>query len=447
MKNLLIVDDEKTICNVLKFALEKEYSIYTANNLKEFEGILGDIDINIALVDLRFGKVNGLNIVKRIKELYADSIIIMITAYGTIESSIQAIKNGAYDYILKPIDLGTLREMLRTAVKYQRLQQEIIIPEISGSAVNSSMIGKSQGIRKVIEMINKVKNLNVDVLIEGESGTGKELVARAIHYGGEKRNKPFVVVNCAAIPQNLIESELFGYEKGAFTGADKTKKGAFELANDGSIFLDEIGELNLYCQAKLLRAIQQKEITPLGSEKAKHIDVRVIAVTNRDLYKEVQNGNFRGDLFYRLNVVMIKIPPLNERMEDIPMLVSEFVNRANKMYNLEIKGIRQAAMDMLKARKYGGNIRELENMIYRACIMAEGDLIEVKDIENLYSDGEDEDSNNYISVKMGTKIDDAEKQIILKTLEYTNGNKTKAAKLLGMSERSIYYKVKSYSEV
>lgn len=445
MKNLLIVDDEQTICNALKYALDKEYKIFTANDFKEFENALKNIHIDIALVDLKFGKVNGLDIIKSIKSTYENAIIIMITAYGTIETSIQAIKNGAYDYILKPIDLSTLRELLRAAVKYQKLQEEIIIPEIKGYTNKIPMIGKSQGIKRVIEMIDKVKNLNVDILIEGESGAGKELVAREIHYGGIKRDKPFIVVNCAAIPQNLIESELFGYEKGAFTGADKSKKGAFELADGGSIFLDEIGEMNLYCQAKLLRAIQQKEILPLGSEKSRTVDVRVIAVTNRDLYKEVQSGRFREDLFYRLNVVMIKIPSLRERSEDIPLLVKEFIDRANKMYNLNIKGIRQDAMIDLKNRRYSGNIRELENTIYRACIMSTGELIEAHDIEQQYNE-ESDDTDNYISVKVGTKIDDAEKQIILKTLEYANGNKTKAAKLLGMSERSIYYKIKYYSE-
>lgn len=446
LKNLLIVDDEKSICNVLKFAFENIYNIYTANNLHELNNIIKNNFIDIVLLDLKFGSISGIDLLDNIKLIHPEVIVIMMTAYGTIETSIQAIKKGAYDYILKPIELEKLKKLVENALRYQELQRKIFTKGFGTQGPNINIIGKSAKIQKVLEMIQKVKDLDVNVLIYGESGTGKDLVARAIHYNGKRKDMPFQVINCGAMPQNLIESELFGYEKGAFTGADKTKKGLFEIADKGSIFLDEIGDMDLYCQVKLLRTIQQKEIKPLGSNITKKIDVRIIAATNKDLQKEIEDGNFRKDLYYRLNILSIYVPSLNERPEDIPLLIEYFINKANDMYNLNIQGISKGTLEKLKNKEYVGNIRELENIIYRACILSDSDFIE----ENLVGDVECSNGNlifdNFVSVKLGTKLEDVERQIIMSTLEFVNGNKAKAAKLLGISERSIYYKIRNYGE-
>lgn len=445
MKSLLIVDDEKSICNVLKFALEDRYKVFVANNLMEFNSIVDYNQIDIALVDLKFGHVNGLDLIKKINMLNKHAIIIMITAYGTIETAIQAIKLGAYDYILKPIELDMLRELLVESNRYYALKKNLIL-ENSYSKNDTDIIGKSAKIINVMEMINKVKNLDVTVLIQGETGTGKGLVAREIHYKGSRKKGPFVVVNCGAIPQNLIESELFGYEKGAFTGAEKPRKGAFELANGGSLFLDEIGETDISSQVKLLKAIEEKEITPIGSGKSIKIDVRIIAATNKDLEQAANKGKFRSDLFYRLNVLPIYLPSLRERSEDIPLLVSYFINKANELYNLNINGIEEGALNYLKNMDYKGNVRELENLIYRLCILNDEDIIRYDNFnikENKYNNYEIKDKN-YISFKIGTKIEETEKMMILKTLDFVGGDKAKAAQMLGISERSIYYKINDY---
>lgn len=443
MKNLFIVDDEKSICNALMFNFENEYNINIANNMMEFNNILLNNIPDIVLLDLKFGTANGLELLEQINAIYPDAVVIIMTAYGTIDTSIEAIKKGAYDYILKPLEPDMIKKLVNDASLYQENKKMKTI-KLDIINKNYNIIGCSPKMQKIYSQIDRVKDVNVNVLICGEGGTGKDLIARAIHYEGARKENPFIVVNCAAIPQNLIESELFGYEKGAFTGAEKDKKGAFELADKGSIFLDEIGEMDLYCQAKILRVIQNKEVVPVGSGVAKKVDVRIIAATNKDLSKEVKNSNFRMDLFYRLNVFPIKIAALNERTEDIPLLVDNFINMANELYGTNIQGITNEALNALKERKYAGNVRELENIIFRACIMSDNEYISIDCLQYEDSGNVNVSVKDHVSIKIGSSLEYTERELILSTLNYVNGNKAKAAKLLGISERSIHYKVKNY---
>lgn len=442
MKNLLIIDDEKSICNVLSFAFENEFNVFKANSILEYNSIIKLHKPDIVLLDLKFGSIDGLDVLQDIKSRDKDAIVIVMTAYGTIETSIEAIKGGAYDYILKPLDIDVIKELVKNSIEYKARQSKASLDGLLNSRFG--IIGQSAKIKKVFEDIDRVKDLDVNVLIQGESGTGKELVARAVHYSGKRKDEPFVVVNCAAIPQNLIESELFGYEKGAFTGAERSKKGAFEMANNGSIFLDEIGEMDLYCQAKVLRAIQNKEIAPIGSNETKKINARIITATNRDLKKDAEDGSFRIDLYYRLNVFPITIASLEERREDVPLLIESFIKKANNMYKMNIKGITNGALEMLVNKNYTGNVRELENIVCRACIMCDGDYINEGCLKGITSENKVNMLSEYVTVKLGSSLDDIEKQIILDTINFVNGNKAKAAKLLGISERSIHYKVRSY---
>ena len=452
MNKLLIIDDEASICSSLKFALEDEYKVYTAQNLHEVQSIINSMEIAIVLLDLKFGDMSGIDVLSYIKKVHKDTVVIMMTAYGCIESSIEAIKNGAYDYIMKPLDMTKLKILLKNAGEHGSLQEKInyLTKEVCQKYGKNGLIGKSKSIKEVFNLIEKMKDIDINVLIQGASGTGKELVARAIHYQGKRRDARFEALNCSAIPASLIESELFGHEKGAFTHALQKKKGRFELADGGTIFLDEIGELDLNLQVKLLRFIQEKEIYPLGSQHSKKVDVRIIAATNKDLKSEVEKGNFREDLFFRLNVVTIKTPPLNERTEDIPLLIEHFIKKWSNDIGKNVKGITREALVLLENHHYKGNIRELENIIERALALTEQDYIQVEDLpqelrkeENilqLFSHA------GIISIKTGQSLDTVEKQVILETLKVMDGNRKKTAEVLGISERSLRYKLADYNK-
>lgn len=339
MNRLLIVDDEPSICNSLKFALENDYDVDIATNCYELEQLVAKNDYDIMLLDLRFGDVDGTDLMMTLKVDLPNCVIIIMTAYASIESSVTAIKMGAYDYIIKPIDVNKLQFDLKRCIAFKELNEKITYLEQAVIAKNNSerLIGQSKAIERIYDNIDKVKDIECSILIEGASGTGKEMVAREIHFSGSRRCQPFEVVNCAAIPANLVESELFGYEKGAFTGAISRKKGRFELADKGTLFLDEITEMDLLSQVKLLRAIQNKEVYPLGAERAKTMDVRIVAATNRDIQQAVKRGEFREDLYFRLNVVTIKIPDLKERSEDLYSLIVRFIELANANYKKVLK--------------------------------------------------------------------------------------------------------------
>lgn len=450
MRKLLIIDDEKAICSSLGFALGKEYEISTAVNLVEANHHIENDYFDLILLDLKFGDVSGIDLLEQIKALAPESIVIMMTAHGSIQSSIEAMKKGAYDYIMKPLDISQLRALLIKAQEYKCLKEKVdyLQNEVQMRYSVGGIIGVSKRMQDVFELIQKVKDVDVNIILQGPSGTGKELVAKAIHYEGKRKKERFEAVNCGAIPDNLMESELFGYEKGAFTGAGTKKKGKFELAHKGTIFLDEIGELDLNLQVKLLRAIQQREVTPLGSEEAKSIDVRIIAATNKDLKKEVEQGRFREDLYFRLNVIKIELPSLSKRKEDIPLLTQHFIEKCNRRLGKEIKGITQEALSALEAYDYPGNIRELENILERAATLMDHSFIELNDLpeditrlklnENLLN------THKIIPVKIGEKLDEVMREVILKTLEAMDGNRKKTAEVLGISERNLRYKLKEY---
>ena len=448
-KRILIIDDEENMLHMLKTILSKEgYEIITAGN--GIEG-LEKIETNLfdtILCDLRMPEMDGLSFLKTVKVKNTDSTIIMMSAYGTIDLAVEAMKQGAYDYISKPFKPDEIILTLKKAEERERLRKENILlkKEIKKEFGFENIITKNDKMLQIFETIHKISDYDTSVLIIGESGTGKELVAKAIHYDSKRSGKPFIAINCGAIPENLLESELFGHVKGAFTDANQNKKGLFEEADGGTILLDEIGELPSNLQVKLLRALQEGEVRKVGDTKQIKLDVRIIAATSKNLGQEVRKDSFREDLFYRLNVIQIDLPPLRERREDIPLLINHFINRYNGKHHLKAKNISSAALNILVEYDWQGNIRELENAIERAVILSEGSCIEVSalppDIRKLKAPGEKEMVNDEYSIKRIHLI--MEEQLIKKALDKTKGNRTQAAKLLEISHPSLLSKMKEF---
>lgn len=445
---ILILDDEDNMLHMLKTILTKEgYEIATATNGVEGLKKMESNSFDTILCDLRMPEMDGLSFLKAMKEKTFPSTIIMMSAYGTIDLAIEAMKLGAYDYISKPFKPDEIILTLKKAEEREKLRKENILlkKEIKKEFGFENIITKNDMMFQIFETIRKIADYNTSVLITGESGTGKELVAKAIHYHGIRSSKPFIALNCGAIPENLLESELFGYVKGAFTDAYQNKKGLFEEANGGTLLLDEIGELPSTLQVKLLRTLQDGEVRKLGDTKQIKLDVRIIAATAKHLAQEVRNENFREDLFYRLNVIQISLPPLRERREDIPLLVNHFINRYNEKHHLKVKSISSAALNLLLEHDWQGNIRELENAIERAVILSEGSRIEIStlpsDIKKSKSDDEEINSDEY-SIKKMQRI--MEEQLIRKALNKTTGNRTHAAKLLEISHPALLSKMKVF---
>ena len=448
-KRILIIDDEENMLHMLKTILSKEgYEIVTAGNGREgLEKIKTNL-FDTILCDLRMPEMDGLSFLKTVKVKNIDSTIIMMSAYGTIDLAVEAMKHGAYDYISKPFKPDEIILTLKKAEERERLRKENILlkKEIKKEFGFESIITKNDKMLQIFETIHKISDYDTSVLIIGESGTGKELVAKAIHYDSKRSGKPFIAINCGAIPENLLESELFGYVKGAFTDANQNKKGLFEEANRGSLLLDEIGELPSNLQVKLLRALQEGEVRKVGDTKQIKLDVRIIAATSKNLGQEVRNDSFREDLFYRLNVIQINLPSLRERREDIPLLINHFINRYNEKHHLKAKNFSSAALNVLLEYDWPGNIRELENAIERAVILSEGSRIEVSalppDIRKLKAPREKEIVNDEYSIKKFHII--MEEQLIKKALDKTKGNRTRAAKLLEISHPSLLSKMKEF---
>ena len=448
-KRILIIDDEENMLHMLKTILSKEgYEIVTAGNGREG---LEKIETNLfdtILCDLRMPEMDGLSFLKTVKVKNIDSTIIMMSAYGTIDLAVEAMKHGAYDYISKPFKPDEIILTLKKAEERERLRKENILlkKEIKKEFGFENIITKNDKMLQIFETIHKISDYDTSVLILGESGTGKELVAKAIHYNSKRSGKPFVAINCGAIPENLLESELFGYVKGAFTDANQNKKGLFEEANGGTLLLDEIGELPSNLQVKLLRTLQEGEVRKVGDTKQIKLDVRIIAATSKNLGQEVRNNSFREDLFYRLNVIQIDLPPLRERREDIPLLINHFLSRYNEKHHLKAKNISSAALNILVEHDWQGNIRELENAIERAVILSEGSRIEVlalpPDIRKLKAPREKEMVNDEYSIKRIHLI--MEEQLIKKALDKTQGNRTRAARLLEISHPSLLSKMKEF---
>jgi len=438
LRKILVVDDEQNIRRMLARVLSSEgYTIKEAANGLEALKKLEEENCSLVLLDLKMPGLNGIETLRKIKEYDPNLPVIMISAYGSIAEAVEAMKLGALDYLIKPFDIEELKIIVKRAItQYELKVENLYYREEEEKRFNfEEIIGKSNSINRVLEMIKNVASTPATVLITGESGTGKELIARAIHKNSLRKDGPFVVVNCAAFSLNLLESELFGHEKGAFTGAISRRIGRFEMANGGTIFLDEIGEMDLSIQTKLLRVLQEKEFERVGSSKTIKVDARILTATNKDLKREVKEGRFREDLFYRINVFNIDIPPLRERKEDIPLLVEHFINKYNKILNKRVKKVSAKAMDFLIDYNYPGNIRELENIIERSIIMAKDEIID----ENYFYFIEQERKFE----KKGT-LKDVEKELIIKYLIQNKGNRTKTAESLGISRRSLQNKIKEY---
>ena len=446
MARILVADDEKSIRLVLKkFLTSRGHDVLEAENGREVLEVLKKEPVDLVFLDLKMPKLSGLEVLEKIE----NTPVVVLTAYGTMDYTVKAIELGAADYITKPFSFEEISEVLKKLLTKKEEK------EIEGEA-ESGIVGSSKVMQEVFKTVAKVARSSITVLITGESGTGKEVIARAIHSYSDRKEKPFVAVNCAALPANLLEAELFGYEKGAFTGAVSSKKGLFEQANGGTIFLDEIGELPLPLQAKLLRVLQEKEVRPIGSERSKKVDVRVIAATNRNLEEEVKKGTFREDLYFRLNIVKIELPPLRERKEDIVPLAHHFIKRFSKEFKLPPKELSADAVEFLLSYHFPGNVRELENMVLRAMVLSPSDLITAEDLKRqayqespsleslirefvlkVFSVEQKEENNLYEIV-----VKAAEKAVISEVLKRCNFNQVKAAKLLEIHRNTLRRKIR-----
>jgi two-component system response regulator AtoC len=452
-KRILIVDDEESFRHMLSVILKKEkYEVETASNGEEGLEKIIDSSFDQILCDIRMPHMDGLEFLKEIQKRKTDNTIIMMSAYGTVDTAIEAMKLGAYDYISKPFKPDEIILTLKKAEEREQFRKEIerLRNEVKKEFSFENIVSKNKKMKDIFEVIKKVAQYKSTVLIMGESGTGKELVARALHYNSDRFKCPFVPVNCGAIPENLLESELFGHVKGAFTDAIRTKKGLFEEADGGTLFLDEIGELPTQLQVKLLRVLQEEEIRKIGDSKSIQIDVRIIAATAKNLVKEVNEGRFRDDLFYRLNVLPIHIPPLRERKDDIPLLVNHFISKYNASMNKNIIGISSKALEALCDHKWSGNVRELENVIERAIVLVDRDSIELENLPVGIQTLKNEISLESIteeeySIKKASKF--IEVNLIKKALKKTKGNHAQAARLLEISHRALLYKIKEYGVI
>jgi DNA-binding NtrC family response regulator len=444
--NLLIVDDERALREACKEVAESlGFTTFTAENAQAASRVMNVQSIDVVLLDMRLPGTNGLEVLKEIKRRQVDTTVIMMTAYASVHTAVHAMKQGAYDYVTKPFNLEELRLLLGRASAHVRLAAEskVLRDSIKTPQSFSNIVGRTPEMEKMFRIITKVAHSTHPVLILGESGTGKELVARSIHFNGPNRDKPFIPVDCGSLVPTLIESELFGYVKGAFTGAVRSKDGLLAIADGGTILLDEIGELPVDLQSKLLRALQEKEIRPVGSTRRVPINVRILAATNRDLEAAVQQGTFRKDLFFRLNVVNIRIPSLRERKADIPLLVGHFLERLNASTGVE-RTISDDALRLMMAYDWPGNIRELESCLERAATLTSGPHIHIGDLPTQVQNGGRPTPSESGHPSGVVPIAEMEKEAIFSALKRVGGDKMKAAKLLGIGKTTLYRKLKEY---
>lgn len=439
-KTILIVDDEINMLRVLKATLGKSYEIKTATSASEALSILDSEKISLVLSDFRLPDMDGIELLSNVKDLLPTVPFIIITAYGTIERAVEAMKKGAYTYLTKPVNLDILHSVVREALLENGYQEGIKSGEEGHQLLN--LIGKSKAMKEVFTIIRRVSKTDARVLLLGETGTGKELVARALHYSSLRACKPFITIDCTTIPRDLLESELFGYDKGAFTCAYEDKIGLIEMADGGTVFFDEIGDLEFSLQKKLLRFIQEKEFSRVGSNKKIKVDVRIIAATNRDLEEAVKRGDFRADLFYRLNVISIFIPPLRERKEDIPILASHFLDLYKMKIGKDIKGIDPEVMKILIDYEWPGNVRELENVIERAVILCNYDYITRENIPQKLLSLTD-NSISGLNGDIEFNLLEIEKKVILSALSRSSWNQSMASRLLGISRKQLRTKMKN----
>ncbi len=443
MAVILVVDDEENQRNILKTILDDEgYETHTASSAEEGLTIARRVHPDAVLTDLKMGGMDGIEFIESLPEEPVRPPAIVMTAFGTISSAVDAMRRGAFDYLTKPLDEDLLLITVKRAVERAELMKENIHlqRELFDRFKIDGIVGRSERMVEAIEVMKKVSASAVTVLILGESGTGKELAARAIHYNSARRAKPFIPVNCAAIPDTLIESELFGYEPGAFTGASSRNIGIFEASNGGTIFLDEIGDLPPMTQAKILRVLQDKEIRRLGIRDSVKVDVRIIAATNKDLEKEIANRAFREDLYYRLKVITLSLPPLRERKEDIPELVAFFIRKYNQEFGRRVTGVDESALKALRDYHWPGNIRQLEAVIERAVLMCGTPSIGLKDIKSELRFFQDRGILDFELPDEGINVEELEKNLMRKAMQKANGVAAKAAKLLGMSYKTFWYR-------
>ena len=435
---ILIVDDDPMIRKSCSNALKRVgYGVLVAENAEKAMNIVDTNHIDLALLDIVLPGIDGCELLQILKEKCDDLTAIMITGFPSIETSVKTIKCGAYDYITKPFSLSIIRSSVKKALDDNKTIQGNDKLKLYRGDNSVEIIGESPKIQEILSVIDSIRHLDCTVLIEGESGTGKEVIARAIHNNSKQSDKPFIAINCGALPETLLESELFGYEKGAFTGAKGNKIGLFEAANGGVIFLDEIAETSMALQVKLLRVLEQKAVRRIGSTKTTHLDFRLLAATNKKLRNEIEKGTFREDLYYRLNVISLSIPPLRERKEDIPLFLEHFVDYFSIKHSKRVTGISRDAMDCLLQYDFPGNIRELSNIIERAVILSRQTIIKKHLFPELAGKTPDVTVDN-------TSLDTVEKNHIQKILEAAKNNKSKAANLLGIDRKTLYHKLKKF---
>ncbi len=452
-EKILVADDEKSMREFLEIMLRKEgYRVSLASNGEEVLKLLEKDVVDLVLLDIRMPKMDGIAALKRIKALSAETIVIMITAYASADTAIRAMKEGAYDYITKPFKIEEIKLVIKNALEKKSLQKENILLKkaVLDRYHFDNIIGQSPKMQALYDLLEKVSPTKTNILITGESGTGKELVAKAIHYNSPRKDSSFVTLNCGAIPESLIESELFGHMKGAFTDAVATKKGLFEVADEGTLFLDEISELPLLMQVKLLRVLQDREFKRVGGTEDIRVDVRIIAATNKDLEEAVREKRFREDLFYRLNVIQIKLPPLRERREDIPLLATHFLKKFSEELNKSISAFSPEALQILLDYAYPGNVRELQNIIERAVALEPSGELTAQNLRSyldehlqLKKGGFDLDIPEE-GLNLERLVEEIERTLLVKALARTNGIKKKAAELLGINFRSMRYRLEKY---
>ncbi|MEZ4229131.1 MAG: sigma-54 dependent transcriptional regulator [Polyangiaceae bacterium] len=446
---MLVVDDEENLRLVLRTLLKRNgYEVETAGDGEEALGLVDSFGPDVVLTDVRMPKLDGLDLLSTLKAKGHEATVIVMSAYGNMDLALEAMQQGAYDYIQKPFKPEEVVLTLKKAEERELLRREnrALREEMRKEHRFEDILAKSAEMERIFRTITKIADYKTTVLITGESGVGKELVARALHRRSSRSGKPFVAVNCGAIPENLLESELFGHKKGAFTDASSDRRGLFEEAHEGTLFLDEIGELPLGLQVKLLRVLEEETIRRVGDSRDTQIDVRIVAATHRDLMKETQAGRFREDLFYRLNVLPIHVPPLRERREDIQLLIEHFISRNNTRLGTSIRGLDTEARRLLYEYGWPGNVRELENTIERAMVLSEGQQIIAADLPERVREARDpiqlQLQSGELSVKKTTRI--IEEILIRRALQKTKGNRTRAAEILEISHRALLYKIKDY---
>jgi len=450
-RKILVVDDEKSMRDMLKILFEKEgFEAETAENGEEALRLVSEKVYDLVLSDIRMGKVSGLDLLREIKNQSNPPQVVLMTAYASTETAVEALKLGAVDYIIKPFDVNELLHRVKNAIEKKSLLEENIElrAELSKEEGFEGIIGNNQKMLEIYSLIQRIAPTNSTVLIQGESGTGKELIAKAIHYNSLRKNKPFISINCGGLPETLLESELFGYIKGAFTGAYASKRGLFDVAEGGSLFLDEIGDMTPLMQTKLLRAIQERKIRPVGSTSEHSIDVRLITATNKDLLALVKESSFREDLYYRINVIKIEVPPLRERKDDIPILLQHFIEKYSQMLRKAEPQISKEAVKILEEYNWPGNVRELENVVERALALDQNGVFEPSLLPDNIKGGRVEQKREFIEIpeegfSLEKAKDDFEIKLIKRALELENGNMTKAAKRLGITYRSLRHLVNS----